>query len=218
MEKNLDITDQLNKYIENHSYKLHPIQKEIISFNESLGDIKRMQLSVSQCFFLQLVIKISKMNNILEIGTFTGLSTLSMSLALPDNGSIITLDKNQENNKTANIFFKKAKQEKKITTIIKPAVESLIELKEKKILFDMVFIDADKKNYQQYYDFSLELLKKNGLVIIDNVLWRGDVVNINNNENLTNIIRDFNTHVKNDTKTEQVIFPLGDGFTVCRKL
>ena len=64
----------------------------------------------------------------------------------------------------------------------------------------MVFIDADKKNYQQYYDFSLELLKKNGLVIIDNVLWRGDVVNINNNENLTNIIRDFNTHVKNDTK------------------
>tara|TARA_B110000438_G_C15787412_1_gene639074 strand:- start:1031 stop:1687 length:657 start_codon:yes stop_codon:yes gene_type:complete len=218
MEKILKITEKLNKYIENHSYQLHSIQKEIISYNESLGDIKKMQLLISQCFFLELVIKISNTKNVLEIGTFTGLSTLSMSLALPENGSIISLDKNLETNKIANNFFVKAKQEKKITTLIKPALESLAELKEKKTIFDMVFIDADKKNYQNYYDSSLQLLKKNGLIIIDNVLWRGDVADEYNNDKLTIIIRDFNIHVKNDMKTEQVILPLGDGLMVCRKL
>ena len=86
MGKNLEITEKLEKYIEEHSHNLHPIQKEIISYNENLGDIKRMQISVSQCYFLELIIKISNTNKILEIGTFTGLSTLSMALALPENG------------------------------------------------------------------------------------------------------------------------------------
>ena len=82
----------------------------------------------------------------------------------------------------------------------------------------MVFIDADKENYQKYYDNSIELLQKNGLIIVDNVLWYGEVAHEENNDKFTNIIRDFNTHVKKDKKTEQVILPLGDGFTVCRKL
>ena len=85
-------------------------------------------------------------------------------------------------------------------------------------VFDIVFIDADKGNYKKYYDNTLELTKKNGLIIIDNVLWHGEVADQHNNEKYTNIIRNFNEHVKNDKKTEQVIIPLGDGFTVCRKL
>ncbi len=133
MGKNLEITEKLEKYIEEQSYNLHPIQKEIILYNESLGNIKRMQISVSQCHLLELIIKISKSRNILEIGTFTGLSALSMALALPKNGSLITLDKNIETNITANDFFKRANQDKKIETIVKPALESLIELKKKKI-------------------------------------------------------------------------------------
>ena len=134
MGKNLEITTLLEKYIEKFSYTLHPIQKEIISYNESLGDIKRMQIAVSQCYFLQLIIKISKSKKILEVGTFTGLSTLSMSLALPDDGSLIALDKNSETNKIAIDFFKKANQGKKIQTIIKPAIESIEELKKKIII------------------------------------------------------------------------------------
>ena len=204
--------------MEKFSYALHPIQKEIISYNESLGDIKKMQIAVSQCFFLQLIIKISNSKKILEIGTFTGLSTLSMSLALPDDGNLIALDKNAETNKIATDFFKKANQEKKIKTIIKSALESIAELKKEKNFFDIVFIDADKDNYKKYYDSTFELTKKNGLIIIDNVLWHGEVADKNNNEKYTNIIRDFNEYVKNDKKTEQVIIPLGDGFTVCRKL
>ena len=218
MGKNLEITPLLEKYIENFSHSLHPIQKEIISYNESLGDIKRMQIAVSQCYFLELIIKISNSKKILEVGTFTGLSALSMSLALPNDGSIIALDKNIETNKIAINFFKKANQEKKIKTIIKPALESIKELKKKNNFFDIVFIDADKYNYKKYYESTLELIKKNGLIIIDNVLWHGEVSDKNNNEKYTNIIRDFNEHVKKDKKTEQVIIPLGDGFTICRKL
>jgi len=173
---------------------------------------------VSQCYFLELIIKISNSKKILEVGTFTGLSALSMSLALPNDGSIIALDKNIETNKIAINFFKKANQEKKIKTIIKPALESIKELKKKNNFFDIVFIDADKDNYKKYYESTLELIKKNGLIIIDNVLWHGEVSDKNNNEKYTNIIRDFNEHVKKDKKTEQVIIPLGDGFTICRKL
>ena len=218
MGKNLELTTLLEEYIEKFSYSLHPIQKEIISYNQSLGEIKRMQIAVSQCHFLQLIIKISNSKKILEVGTFTGLSALSMSLALPEDGSVIALDKNVQTNKIATDFFKKAKQEKKIKTIVKPALETIEELKKENNYFDIVFIDADKDNYKEYYDSTLELIKKNGLIIIDNVLWHGEVADKNNNEKYTNIIRDFNEHVKKDKKTEQVIIPLGDGFTVCRKL
>jgi len=218
MGKNLEITTLLEEYIEKFSYSLHPIQKEIISYNESLGDVKRMQIAVSQCHFLQLIIKVSNSKKILEVGTFTGLSALSMSLALPDDGHLITLDKNTETNKIATDFFKKANQEKKIKTIIKPALESIEELKKENILFDISFIDADKDNYKKYYDNTFQLTKKNGLIIIDNVLWHGEVADEKNDDKFTNIIRDFNEYVKNDKKTEQIIIPLGDGLTVCRKL
>jgi predicted O-methyltransferase YrrM len=218
MGKNLEINSEIEKYIEELSYNLHPIQKEIIKYNDSLGDIKRMQISVSQCHFLHLFTKVSKIKNVLEIGTFTGLSTLSIALALPNDGSLIALDKNEATNKVAVDFFKKANQEIKINTIIKPALDSLAQLKKNNKIFDMVFIDADKENYKNYYDNSLDLTTKDGLIIIDNVLWHGDVIDKTKNDKLTNIIRDFNSYVKNDKKTEQIILPLGDGFTVCRKL
>ena len=218
MGKNLEINSELEKYIEELSYNLHPIQQEIIKYNDSLGDIKRMQISVSQCHFLHLFTKVSKIKNVLEIGTFTGLSTLSIALALPNDGSLIALDKNEATNKVAVDFFKKANQEIKINTIIKPALDSLDQLKKNDKIFDMVFIDADKENYKNYYDNSLDLTTKDGLIIIDNVLWHGDVIDKTKNDKLTNIIRDFNSYVKNDKKTEQIILPLGDGFTVCRKL
>ena len=218
MGKDFEISDTIKNYIENLSKELHPVQKEIISYNETLGEIKKMQISVSQCHFLELITKISKAKKILEIGIFTGLSTLSMALALPDDGSLVALDKNKETSKIALDFFKKANQNKKIKTIIKPALESLKEIKKESISFDIIFIDADKGNYQKYYDEVIDLTKKEGLIIIDNVLWHGEVADRDNNETLTKTIRDFNNYVKNDKKTEQVIIPIGDGLTVCRKL
>jgi len=218
MGSNLSINKEIEDYINNHSLKLNPIQNEIISYNENLGDIKRMQIAVSQCHFLHLIIKTSKIKKILEIGTFTGLSALTMSLALPEDGCLIALDKNEETNKIAVNFFKKAYQDKKIQTIVKPAIESLKDLKEQKQKFDLVFIDADKENYKNYYDQSLDLIDKNGLIIIDNVLWHGEVVDKNNHDKLTLKIKEFNFYVNNDKKTENLIIPIGDGFSICRKL
>ena len=216
MGANLDITEKLQKYIDDFGLKLNPIQQEIIDYNKTLGEIKRMQIDPSQCYFLHLIIKISNIKNVLEIGTFTGLSALSISLALPDDGKLIALDKNDETNKIALSFFEKAKQSHKIQTIIKPALKSLEELKDKK--FDMVFIDADKMNYKEYYEKSLRMLNQGGLIIIDNVLWHGEVVDEKNNDKFTVYIREFNKFVSEDKRVEQIIIPLGDGMTICRVL
>ena len=218
MGSNLTVNKEIEEYINNNSIKLHPVQKEIITHNEALGDIKRMQISISQCHFLHLLIKSSKIKKILEIGTFTGLSTLSMSLALPDDGSVIALDKNQETSKTALNFFKKADQENKIKLIIAPALESLNNLNEQKQKFDLVFIDADKENYINYFNHSVDLIDKDGLILIDNVLWHGEVVDNNKQDRLTVSIREFNNYVNENKRVENLIIPIGDGLTVCRKL
>jgi len=218
MGSNLTVNKKIEEYINNNSTKLHPVQKEIISYNEQLGDIKRMQISISQCHFLHLLIKSSKIKKILEIGTFTGLSTLSMALALPAKGSVFALDKNQETSNIALNFFKKATQDHKIKMIIAPALESLKNLIYEKHKFDLVFIDADKENYKNYFNHSIELVDKDGLIVIDNVLWHGEVVDVNNQDKLTTSIREFNTYVNEDKRVENLIIPVGDGLSVCRKL
>jgi len=216
MGKNLEITEKLQKYIDNFSLKLNPVQQEIIDYNNTLGSEKRMQVATSQCHFLHLIIKTSGIKNVLEIGTFTGLSALSIALALPDEGKLIALDKNEETSKVARNFFKKANLDDKIQTMIKPALDSLDELKNSK--FDMVFIDADKMNYKEYYERSLNLMDKGGLIIVDNVLWHGEVADEDNLDKYTVNIREFNSFVANDKRVEQIIVPLGDGMTVCRVL
>ena len=216
MGANLDITDKLQNYINKFGLKLNPVQQEIIDYNKTLGDIKRMQIDPTQCHFLHLIIKISNIKNVLEIGTFTGLSALSISLALPEDGKLVVVDKNEETSRIAQNFFKKANQNHKITTIIKPAVESLNDIKNQK--FDMVFIDADKMNYKKYYEKSLGLINQGGLIIIDNVLWHGEVADVKYSDKYTINIREFNQFVSEDKRVEQVIIPLGDGMTVCRVL
>ena len=216
MGGNLDITEKLQNYINDFGLKLNPIQEEIINYNKSLGNVKRMQVDPVQCHFLHLMIKVSNTKNVLEIGTFTGLSALSISLALPDDGKLIALDKNEDTNKIAMDFFKKANQNHKIQTIINPALDTLEELSNQK--FDMVFIDADKMNYKKYYEKSLGLINQGGLIIIDNVLWHGEVVDEKNDDKFTINIREFNKFVSEDKRVEQIIIPLGDGMTVCRVL
>jgi predicted O-methyltransferase YrrM len=216
MPKKLDLTDNLEKYIIEHSENLTDIQKEILDYNFSLGDHKKLQISISQAQFLQTVIKISNIKKVLEIGSFTGFSALSMALSLPDEGSLISLDKNYEFSKKAKFFYDKA-NENKITQIIKSALESLKELENSKQKFDLVFIDADKENYINYYEKCIEMIDKNGLIIIDNVLWHGEVADKSKNDKFTNIIREFNKHIKDDNRVTKNIIPIGDGLTICIK-
>ena len=218
MTKSLKIDERLEKYISDHSYDLHPIQKEILSHNASLGDVKRMQISVTQAYFFQLFIKTNDIKNILEIGTFTGYSALSMGLSIPKDGSVTCLDINKETSEIARTFFKKADLDKKIQIILEPAINTLKKMKDDKKIFDMIFIDADKENYKNYYNLSLALVKKNGFILIDNVLWHGDVADPNKNDRLTRIIREFNSFIKKDDRIEKTILPLGDGVTICRKI
>ena len=216
MPKSIDLTDNLEKYIIDHSEYLTEIQKEILDYNLSLGDQKKLQISISQAQFLQTLIKISDIKKVLEIGSFTGFSALSMALSLPEDGFLISLDKNTEFSKKAKTFYDKANANK-ITQIIKPAIESLKDLENSKRKFDLVFIDADKENYVNYYEKSIELIDKNGLIIIDNVLWHGEVADQSNNDKFTKIIKDFNKHIKDDNRVTKNILPIGDGLTICIK-
>ena len=216
MPKKLDLTDNLEKYIIDHSDDLTDVQKEILNYNLSLGDQKKLQISISQAQFLQTLIKTSNTKKVLEIGSFTGFSALSMALALPSDGLLISLDKSPEFSMKAQSFYKKA-NEKKIKQIVKPATESLNELKDSSQRFDLIFIDADKENYLKYYEASMDLINKNGLIIIDNVLWHGEVIDDTKNDKFTNIIREFNTHIKKDSRVAKNIIPIGDGLTICIK-
>ena len=218
MLKNIEVTQDLLDYIYNHSSPIHPIQKEILEYNKTLGDIQRMQISEQQALFLQFLIKLNNITSCLEIGTFTGFSALAIALALPMDGKLVVLDKDKETIKVAQSFFKKAKVENKISIIVENAEKALKSLIDVNSIFDLIFIDADKGNYINYFDFALNLVKRNGLIVFDNVLWHGDVAKKNVTDNQTEIIRKFNIYIKNDKKTEKTILPLGDGLTICRKL
>ena len=151
MLKNIEVTQDLLDYIYNHTKPLHPVQKDILMHNKTLGDIQRMQISEIQGHFLQLIIKINNVKNCLEIGTFTGFSTLTMALALPNGGKITTLDHDEKIVHVAKNFFKKGNLDNKIETVISPALETLKKLSQDGKKFDLIFIDADKGNYKNYY-------------------------------------------------------------------
>ena len=216
MDKNINIDHEMIEYIFSHTKNLHPVQKELIKFNENLGHNKRLQLSILQGNFLQFLIKMKNFKSCLELGTFTGYSSLSMALSLPKNGRVHSIDNDLSKNKIANSFFEKAKVKKKIKTEISDgniAMDRLIKNKKK---FDLIFIDADKENYISYFNKSLKLLNKNGLIVVDNILWKGEVVNAMAKDKLTTQIKNFNDHIKK-TNINKYILPVGDGFFICWK-
>ena len=185
MDKNINIDHKLIEYIFTHTSNLHPIQKELIKYNESLGHIKRLQISILQANFLQFLIKSRNINKCLEVGTFTGYSTLSMALSLNKNGKILSIDKDKEKNMIAKSFFKKAKVSNKIKTEVSDGNKALIKLIKNKKKDDLILIDADKENYISYFNKSLKLLSKKGLLVVDNILWKGEVINVNSKDKLT---------------------------------
>ncbi|OCW78385.1 hypothetical protein AKH19_01265 [Pelagibacteraceae bacterium GOM-A1] len=214
MDKNFIIDQNMINYIFSHTNNLHKVQKKLLKYNEKLGHIKKLQISILQANFIQFIIKINNYKSYLEIGTFTGYSILSAALALPKNCKLIGIDKNLKTNNEAINFFKEAKQEKKINLISdngKIALENLIKKKEK---YDLILIDADKENYINYFKQSLKLKSNKGIILIDNTLWKGDVANPKIRDKLTLKLREFNKYIKKSS-INKYILPIGDGFTVC---
>ena len=216
MDKNIEIDQSMVDYIFAHSNNLHPIQKKIIKYNESLGYVKKLQISVLQANFIQFLIKQKKFKNCLEIGTFTGYSALSIALSLPPNGKLYAIDKDKKNTDVAINFFKQAKVNRKINVEVNNALVALKNLKKKKKKFDLILIDADKENYINYFNQSLSLINKDGIILIDNILWKGEVANPSSKDKITMKIKEFNNYIKNKN-INKYILPIGDGFFVCWK-
>jgi predicted O-methyltransferase YrrM len=217
--KSIENSAELQKYIFTYGVNEHPLQKEIREYTEkNLGNSAIMQISPDQGALLQFIIKSSNIQNCLEIGTFTGYSALTMALALPENGSIVSLDIDKVNTDIAKKYWNKHSVGKKIDFILAPALETIEEFINQDKMFDLIFIDADKKNYKNYFLKSLELLEKDGIIIIDNTLWKGRVFDLNITDDQTNSIREFNSFVRDFKGTDSMILPIADGMTICRKL
>ena len=216
MDKNIPIDQNMIDYIFSHSESLHKVQKKILKFNDNLGKAKRLQISILQANFLQFLIKAHKFKSCLEVGTFTGYSSLSMALSLPKNGKVYAIDKDIKTNKIALNFFKEAKVNNKIFIETNNGINALKKLEKSKKKFDLILIDADKESYIKYFNYAVQLISKRGIILIDNTLWKGEVLNQNANDKLTLKIKKFNEYIKNK-RINKYILPLGDGFTICWK-
>ena len=216
MDKNIPIDQNMIDYIFSHSESLHKVQKKILKFNDNLGKAKRLQISILQANFLQFLIKAHKFKSCLEVGTFTGYSSLSMALSLPKNGKVYAIDKDINTNKIALNFFKEAKVNNKIFIETNNGINALQKLVKSKKKFDLILIDADKESYIKYFNYAVQLISKRGIILIDNTLWKGEVLNQNANDKLTLKIKKFNEYIKKK-RINKYILPLGDGFTICWK-
>lgn len=216
MDKNIPIDQNMIDYIFSHSESLHKVQKKILKFNDNLGKAKRLQISILQANFLQFLIKAHKFKSCLEVGTFTGYSSLSMALSLPKNGKVYAIDKDIKTNKIALNFFKEAKVNNKIFIETNNGINALKNLAKSKKKFDLILIDADKESYIKYFNYAVQLISKRGIILIDNTLWKGEVLNQNANDKLTLKIKKFNEYIKKK-RINKYILPLGDGFTICWK-
>ena len=216
MDKNIPIDQNMIDYIFSHSESLHKVQKKILKFNDNLGKAKRLQISILQANFLQFLIKAHKFKSCLEVGTFTGYSSLSMALSLPKNGKVYAIDKDTNTNKIALNFFKEAKVNNKIFIENNNGINALKKLLKSKKKFDLILIDADKESYIKYFNYAVQLISKRGIILIDNTLWKGEVLNQNANDKLTLKIKKFNEYIKKK-RINKYILPLGDGFTICWK-
>ena len=216
MDKNIPIDQNMIDYIFSHSESLHKVQKKILKFNDNLGKAKRLQISILQANFLQFLIKAHKFKSCLEVGTFTGYSSLSMALSLPKNGKVYAIDKDIKTNKIALNFFKEAKVNNKIFIETNNGINALKKLVKSKKKFDLILIDADKESYIKYFNYAVQLISKRGIILIDNTLWKGEVLNQNANDKLNLKIKKFNEYIKKK-RINKYILPLGDGFTICWK-
>lgn len=177
-----------------------------------------MQIMPELGQLLKLLVSLTGSSSILEIGTYTGYSALAMARGLPKDGVLMTCDIDEETTDIADRYWKRAGVQNQIDLRIKPAKHLLQELREANEEFDMIFLDADKKNYVHYYEKSLPLLRSGGLLIVDNVLWSGKVTEkTTGNDPKTETIRELNERIHADERVSISMLPLGDGVTLAMK-
>ncbi len=211
--KTLQMEDALHAYLVRVGVRETPVQRALRLATLRMPDAN-MLLSPEQGQFLHLLVKLAGARRILEVGTFTGYSALAMALALPAGGRIVCCDLSAEWTAIARRYWKRAGVLRKMDLRIGPALATLQRLKGP---FDLAFIDADKPNYLAYYERCLRLLRKGGLIAIDNTLWYGRPIDPANNTPSTRAIRAFNRRLHRDRRVDLSLVPIGDGLTLARK-
>jgi len=214
----INLTPNLYEYMLKVGVREHPVMAELRELTATMT-MAQMQISPDEAQFLAMLVRLMNAKGIIELGTFTGYSALGMALALPEDGNIICCDVSKEWTDIARKYWGKAGVIDKIDLRIGPALETLDNLiHEKKVdHFDLIFIDADKANYPHYYERALELIRKGGIVLIDNVFRGGDVADLDDTNKGTSAIRELNNFIHGDERVEVCIVPIGDGVTIVRK-
>ncbi len=216
LPKSFHLSAEVHQYIVAHGTPPDAIQQELIEETRKLGGISLMQIAPEQGAFMTLLARVTGARRAIEVGTFTGYSTLCLARGLPADGRVIACDVSQEWTAIARRYWEKAGVAEKIDLRIAPAAETLQALPEKPD-FDLAFIDADKPSYPVYYELILPRLRSGGLILVDNVLWMGQVVNPAANDPQTQAIRSFNDAVARDARVDCVMLPISDGLTLLRK-
>lgn len=216
--RTLSLDEHLHDYLLSVSLREPDILKRLREETAALPE-HNMQIAPEQGQFMQLLAGVIGARRILEVGTFTGYSALCLALAIPDDGKVVCCDLSEGWTNVGKRYWKEAAVDHKIQLYIAPAVETLEQLIDQKgPEFDLMFIDADKENYSLYYELGLQLLRPGGLMMIDNVLWNGAVINPADQEASTNAIREINERVFVDERVELSLVPIGDGLTLVRKI
>ena len=217
MSTQTKIDESLVKYLQNVGYRKDKIIDDLADETSKLGSVSQMQISKEQGQFLEIITKLSKAKSCLEVGRFTGMSTLFIARGLSAEGKITTIDNSDEFLSLAKKYWDLDNMSSKIESIIGDGVEIMQSMIDRQHSYDFIFIDADKNNYPNYYELSLSLVPSNGIIIIDNMLWHGDVADEKKNDSQTNTIRNLNTRIQNDSRVDFSLLPLSDGLSFIRK-
>ena len=211
--RGLGLSEPLYDYVVAMGARETRVQRELRLETQKLP-MAGMQIGPDQAALLQVLARILRAKRCIEVGTFTGYSALAVALALPGNGKLICCDVSEEWTTIGRRYWKKAGVERKIDLRIGPALETLKGLKGS---FDFAFIDADKPNYWKYYERCLQLIRKGGLIAVDNTLWGGSVIDPEKQSESTQALREFNKRVAKDRRVDIALVGIGDGVTLAVK-
>ncbi len=218
-EKFTAIDNRLYEYLSSHSLREPDVLRRLREETAGLGGISVMQISPEQGQLMQLLLRLIGAKCYLEVGTFTGYSALACAMALPEDGTVITCDVSREWAQIGQRYWEESGMDEKIDLCIGPAAETLKTLLDSGEAgrFDAMFIDADKTNYETYYEYGLQLVRPGGLIMIDNVLWGGAVADPVQNDADTQAIRALNVKIHRDDRVDISMVPIADGLTLARK-
>jgi len=218
-DRNVKLDSRLYDYLQEHSLRELPVQREL---REATAGMKHagMQISPERGQFMQLLARMVNAKRAIEVGVFTGYSSLAVALALPEDGRLVACDVSEEWTALARKFWEKAGVAGRIELKLQPALSTLDLLiaAGESGTYDFAFIDADKSRYMAYFERCLQLLRKGGLIVVDNTLWSGAVADASKDDEDTRAIRAFNDAVHRDTRVAVSLLPIGDGVTLALKL